>query len=201
MLRGYNIPGDHERLIATLFTNDTIVYLSQHDDWNDLHTVLDTWCKASGAAFNINKTAIIPIGTPAYRDSIRITRALSNNQDPIPNNILIVDDTTPVRVLGTWVGNRIDQASIWVPTLEKIDKNLKRWNKGHPTLEGPRHIVNIKVSVGPNTSPRCKSLEGHVMPESSAMPHKKAQKRQAAQMREVKAQHRHCTVNRQISQQ
>jgi hypothetical protein len=66
-LKGYDIPGLEERLIVNLFADDTTVFLSKTDKFSDLQNILDLWCTASTAKFNINKTAIIPIGTEEYR--------------------------------------------------------------------------------------------------------------------------------------
>jgi len=66
-LMGYKIPGAVERLVATLFADDTTSYLSKYDTFSDLISPLDIWCTASGAKFNKEKTEIIPIGTPALR--------------------------------------------------------------------------------------------------------------------------------------
>lgn len=40
-LRGFQIEGLTEHLIATLFADDTTVYLSEHNDWADLKSILD----------------------------------------------------------------------------------------------------------------------------------------------------------------
>lgn len=66
-LTGYQIPGARDRLITTLFADDTTVYLSEGDSVASLEEMLDKWCKASGAKFNLDKTEIIPIGTEKYR--------------------------------------------------------------------------------------------------------------------------------------
>ena len=60
-LKGYNIPGAAERLIATLFADDTTTFLHKEDSFADLMSILDTWCTASGAKFNKDKTEIIPL--------------------------------------------------------------------------------------------------------------------------------------------
>jgi len=46
-MKGFNIPGVHERLMTTLFADDTTVYLSEFDCYDDLRNILDTWCIAS----------------------------------------------------------------------------------------------------------------------------------------------------------
>ena len=63
-LKGFEIPGVQERLIAKLFADDTSVYLSEFDKFSDLETILNKWCIASGACFNVNKSEGIPMGTP-----------------------------------------------------------------------------------------------------------------------------------------
>lgn len=70
-LKGFTIPGKAERLIATFFADDTTVYLSADDGFGELQEILDRWCLAAGAKFNISKTEIIPMGTPEYREILR----------------------------------------------------------------------------------------------------------------------------------
>ena len=41
-LRGLTIPGTHERLIATLFSDDTTVFLAEEDSLTDLTKILDS---------------------------------------------------------------------------------------------------------------------------------------------------------------
>ena len=61
-LKGFEIPGVENKLITTLFADDTTVFLSQFDKFTDLESIMDKWCIASGACFNVSKTEIIPIG-------------------------------------------------------------------------------------------------------------------------------------------
>ena len=65
-LKGLEIPGDTECLITTLFADDTTVYLSEEDKFDDLQQILQKWCHVSGAKFNVKKTVVIPAGTPEY---------------------------------------------------------------------------------------------------------------------------------------
>jgi hypothetical protein len=67
------------------------------------------------------------------------------DQQPIPQNIHIVKDGEPVRILGAWMGNQINSADPWTKTLEKITRSLHQWNKGHPTLKGRQLIVQMVV--------------------------------------------------------
>lgn len=144
-LKGFTIKGDRDRLIASLFADDTTVYLHESDSFDTLQDILKTWCQASGARFNIKKTVIIPMGSPTYRMSLMSTRKLNAEHQPISNDIKIAVDGEPVRILGTYAGHKIPQINIWSPILEKIDINLERWNRGHPTQEGKRLIIGMEV--------------------------------------------------------
>jgi exonuclease III len=144
-LKGYQIPGSGEKLITNLFADDTTTFLSEGDKFEDLQVVLDTWCQASTAKFNIAKTEIIPIGSSEFRQKVVETRKANESHEKIPENMNIVKDGEAIRVLGAWVGNKIDNEGVWAPTLEKIDRNLEQWEKGHPTMEGRRLIVQMVV--------------------------------------------------------
>jgi len=70
---------------------------------------------------------------------------INQNQLPIPDEIKIAADGTPVRVLGAYVGNNVNQTAVWTPVLEKIDVKLKRWARSHPTQDGKRLIIGMEV--------------------------------------------------------
>ncbi|KIM41162.1 hypothetical protein M413DRAFT_44067, partial [Hebeloma cylindrosporum] len=144
-LQGLQIEGEHERLITTLFADDTTVYLSEYDSFDALQTLLRKWCRVSGAKFNVKKTVVIPVGSPAYREGVLQTRKLHTNHNPIPPEIEITRDGTPTRILGAYVGNGIPQLAVWTPILEKIDAKLQQWGKSHPTQDGKRLIINMVV--------------------------------------------------------
>ncbi|KZP11169.1 hypothetical protein FIBSPDRAFT_713791, partial [Athelia psychrophila] len=130
-LKGYNIPGVEENLIATLFADDATVYLSKHDKFSDLENILDKWCKASGARFNVNKTEIIPCGTEEHRQQMIINRSHNPDHEKLADSIQIAEEGTATRTLGVWVGNKVNDISVWSNTLDKINESLKRWNRGH----------------------------------------------------------------------
>lgn len=136
-------------MITTLFADDTTVFLSKEDSFKAVKTILDKWCYASGAKFNEGKTIVIPVGTKTFRTDFVTTRRLREGTTPIPHKVKIATDGTPVRALGVFVGNEVDQAAVWAPTLEKIDTRLKQWDKSHPTQNGKRLIVGMEV--GGNT--------------------------------------------------
>jgi hypothetical protein len=108
--------------------------------------VLDEWCIAAGAKFNISKTEMIPIGKIEHRDRVRATRFINGIAGtPIPGHIKIAAEGEPIRTLGAWVGNGVDQVETWARTLEKIDAALDHWELGHPSMEGRRLIVMMVV--------------------------------------------------------
>lgn len=69
-LSGFNIPGSNSRILINLYADDTTIYLSETDQYDTLQHILTTWCRASGAKFNLSKTEIIPLGTPEHRHNI-----------------------------------------------------------------------------------------------------------------------------------
>ena len=144
-LRGYSIPGNEEKLIANLFADDTTTFLSEDDDMEDLQRILQRWCNASGAKFNTQKTEIIPIGTLEHRVRVIETRKAKRDSEEIPAYIHIAKDGEPVRILGTWVGNKIDNENVWSVQLNKIDHALEGWEKSNPTIEGRKLIIQMVV--------------------------------------------------------
>ncbi|PPQ71789.1 hypothetical protein CVT25_005500 [Psilocybe cyanescens] len=144
-LNGFQIPGELERLLTTLFADDTTVFLAEGDDLTLLHNLLQQWCRSSGAKFNVSKTVIIPVGTEEYRSQVVETRKIRPDREPIPHPITVAEDGCAVRVLGAFVGNRIDQTGVWGPTIEKLNARLKQWDRGHPTQNGRRLIVGMEV--------------------------------------------------------
>ncbi|KAJ7125859.1 hypothetical protein C8R46DRAFT_832846, partial [Mycena filopes] len=142
-LKGYNIPGVVDKVITKLFADDTTVYLAAEDKFENLQEILDKWCAASSAKFNVGKTEIIPIGTEEYRQSVIDTRKLNDEDIVLPANIHLAKDGEAVRILGAQVGNGVQIEETWTPTVEKIDSSLERWGRNHPSLEARRHITQI----------------------------------------------------------
>jgi len=58
----------------------------------------------------------------------------------------IVMDSEPTRILGAWIGNKVEQNGIWSCTMDKIEGNLQQWAKSHPTMESRRLIVQMVVA-------------------------------------------------------
>lgn len=167
-LTGFGIKGLSEKLIATLFADDTTVYLSEDDSYAALEEILNKWCTISGARFNIEKTEILPVGSPEYRAKMHKTRKLNNTDTAVAPNIRILKDGDHARVLGAYVGNKINEISIWTPIMEKIDTNLKRWAKGNPTQEGRRLVVNMEVGGHTQYLTRVQGMPANVLTKLTA---------------------------------
>ncbi len=151
-IEGFNIPRANEVLKAVLFADDTTVYLSSNDDFSTLQNVLDTWCSAAKARFNIQKTEIIPIGTAAYREEMAATYRTTGSWKNYPRNVHIAQDGEAVRILGAFFGNGVNQTDIWSLVLTKIVAMRKplmqviaRWRTGHATIQGKTHVVQMII--------------------------------------------------------
>ena len=144
-LEGLHGCGSAEQTIATLFADDTTVYLSESDSFSDLQAILQKWCWASRAKFNVQKTEITPVGSAGYCAEVLERRKLHAGHPEIPPQIHIAKDGEPVRVLGAFVGNKVDQVNVWQPVLERTDDALAHWEKTRPTQEGRRLIVGMVV--------------------------------------------------------
>jgi ribonuclease HI/endonuclease/exonuclease/phosphatase family metal-dependent hydrolase len=144
-LTGFAVPGTTRKLIVNLFADNMLVYLNRTDKYRDLKRVLDLWCLASGARFNQNKTEFIPIGTPGHRNRVSEQRRWNKQDDEIPVDARIATDGQMVRSLGTMIGNEISESTAWTVTLDKVQAALDRWDRGHPTLDGRKLIVQLVV--------------------------------------------------------
>jgi hypothetical protein len=116
------------------------VYLSERDSFEDLERILDKWCLASGARFNVSKTEIIPYRTEPYRQGVIATRQLHPQATPIPVNMHIAKDGEAIRILGGFVGNGIDAFAVWTPVLDKVDADYVRWANINPTMDMKKNI-------------------------------------------------------------
>ena len=145
-LKGITIPGTNKCLKVKLFADDTTVILSDKDNIEDLHKILTDWCDVSGAKFNIEKTEIIPLGNKLQREHIIASRKLNAESEEFPEHINIAKEGEPVRILGAWLGNHIDQAITWAPIVENVQKRLRKWSAAKHSLEGRRLIVQMQIA-------------------------------------------------------
>ena len=144
-IRGIQVPGIEEKIIISLYANDTNLYLNKEDSFDYIETTLDEWCTASGAKFNKEKTEIVPIGMPNHRSRMVNARKLNTADQPIDERIKIADEKEAIRILGAWIGNNTNAVAPWEPILDKINKALERYNKSHPTLYGKKLIAQMII--------------------------------------------------------
>ncbi|KAI0822867.1 hypothetical protein BC628DRAFT_1411920 [Trametes gibbosa] len=144
-LRGFNILGTVETLKATLFADNTTVYLSEDNDFGTLQAVLDTWCSAVKAKFNIKKTGIIPIGQLEYYERVAKTYQATGHWKNYPQNVHIAKEAEPVRILGTFFRNDVSEAAVWTPKINKLVSAIEKWKVGRTTLEGKRHVSQMMI--------------------------------------------------------
>jgi hypothetical protein len=161
-LKGIATPGQEKWLIVKMFADDTTIYLSYKDNLNDLREILEEWCKASKAKFNISKTEVIPIGMPGYRAWAREARKLHGTHNEVRENMRFNKEGEPVRILCAWIGNGIDSAVPWIPVVEKIERALERWNKSHPSIEGRRLIIQMVVGGTTQYLTKVQEMPDHV---------------------------------------
>ncbi len=151
-IEGFTIPRCDEILKAVLFADDTTVYLSSRDDFATLQQVLDTWCSAAKARFNMSKTEIIPLGSPEFREEMAQTYRHTGAWGNYPRGVHVAQEGEAVRILGAFFGNGVSQMDIWSLVLTKIVAMKKplmhaiaRWKEGHATLHGKKHVVQMIV--------------------------------------------------------
>lgn len=95
--------------------------------------------------FNIPKTVVIPVDIKEFRERVILTRKLNEGCDYISDGIKILSEGETTRLLGAFVGNGIDDPSIWMPTIEKIINDLERWKRAKSTMEEKRLIIGMVV--------------------------------------------------------
>ena len=145
-LEGINIPGIENKIIVSMFADDTNIFLGKNDRMDHVQNILNEWCQTSGAKFNIDKMEIIPIGSEAHRHRIITTRKINqNDHTPLNDHIKIARDGDAVRSLGAWIGNNTNLKAPWEPILDNIDKLLKFWGKSNPTLTGRKLIIQAVI--------------------------------------------------------
>lgn len=145
-LEGLTLPGETERILVNLFTDDTTVYLNSNDKFDTVEKILAEWCEVSGAKFNIEKTEIIPIGTEAHRKEVVDTRRVHpSDAGPLDNRIHIARDGEAVRSLGAWIGNNVCDLTPWESVIDKMMRKIGTWARSNPTLYGKRLIAQAII--------------------------------------------------------
>src|SRR5882672_5995567 len=64
----------------------------------------------------------------------------------IPEYVQLIRDGKPMRMLGSWVGNRIAIEDKWNKIIEAQKKVMDVWAGSHPTLRGKELILKALVT-------------------------------------------------------
>ena len=162
-LTGLVIPGIPEPVKANFFADDTSLFLSETDSFSHVQTLLNGWCRASGAKFNIEKTEIIPIGSEEHRQRVIDTRKINQwNDESLSDRIRIAKDGEAVRFLGAWIGNHANDSTPWEPILAKIKTRLEFWKKSWPTMAGRKTVVQAVVGGCTQFLAKAQGMPKHV---------------------------------------
>ncbi|KAH9850518.1 hypothetical protein C2E23DRAFT_695959, partial [Lenzites betulinus] len=161
-LKGLEVPGLAERIVSTMFADDTTVFLRSSDSYEMMTNVLDSWCKASRAKFNEPKTIVIPIGPKTDRDRLRTEHALPRGGPELPHAVRLLEEGEGARILGSWIGPAYDDGAPWKNAVEKIESNLAGWSKRKPTLKGKRVILNMELGGRTQYLARVQGMPKHI---------------------------------------
>ncbi|KAH9848809.1 hypothetical protein C2E23DRAFT_695566, partial [Lenzites betulinus] len=62
-----------------------------------------------------------------------------------PTNVHVAAEGEPVRILGAWLGNGVNECEIWAPKINKILAVITHWKNSSATLNGKRHVVQMMI--------------------------------------------------------
>jgi len=143
-LKGYKIKNTPIKVLISMFADDTLIYMNAKDDHKILEEIIGTFCKASTAKFNKEKTEYLPIGPKEFRKKVIETRKI-NETWTIQENVKIIKEGEAMRTLGTWVGNKINTYPQWEKILEHQRRTMEKWSKSRPSYKGKEVILKALV--------------------------------------------------------
>jgi hypothetical protein len=142
-LEGIKVNEKVNRLIVSLFADDTLVYLRETDDLNELRKIINIFCKASTARFNMEKTEYLPIGRKEYREKVIEERKFGENE--IEEGVKIIEEGESMRTLGAWVGNETNAEIQWEAIIKKQEDSIKIWSSMNMSLKGKEIILKALI--------------------------------------------------------
>ena len=142
-LEGITFEKAPRSLLVNLFADDTLVYLSETDNFQTLNTILDKFCNASTAKFNIEKTEYLPVGGRDFRENVYNTRIVGDNQ--IPNGLKIIKDGEQMRTLGAWVGNGATITKQWDSIITTQQRICDIWQGNNLSFRGKELILKALI--------------------------------------------------------
>ncbi|EKM74423.1 hypothetical protein AGABI1DRAFT_15624, partial [Agaricus bisporus var. burnettii JB137-S8] len=145
-LKGFKIKGLVDQFLASLFANNTLVYLKEDDNLDLLRQIIQDFCQVSTAKFNLSKTEYLPIGSKEYRKRVIVTRKINDNPGgKIEDNVNIIKEGESLRILGAWVGNGNNQNTQWETILKKQKQIMTAWQSMNLSFRGKELILKALV--------------------------------------------------------
>ena len=142
-LKGLQINENVKRLIISLFADNTLIYMAEDDDLEELKKIIMTFCQASTARFNLEKTEYLPVGNKTFRQNVIEARKFGNNK--IEVGVKIIKEGEAMRMLGAWVGNETNTEHQWNEILTKQENVIKAWSKTNMSLKGKELILKALI--------------------------------------------------------
>jgi len=147
-LKGIEINEKTPNLIVNLFADDTLVYISETDDVKELEVKINSFCKASTAKFNEEKTEYLPVGHPKYREEVIRNRKIG--EYIINEKEKIIKEGESMRTLGSWVGNKKNDNMQWDKIIKAQEKIIDMWSNTNLTYKGKEIILKSLVQSKAN---------------------------------------------------
>lgn len=146
-LKGLEIPGVEEKVLVSMFADDTLIYLNKNDDKKVLDECLNIFCAASTAKFNKEKTEYLPFGSEEHRKELIETRKLNEIEgNGIEPTAKIIKDKESMRQLGGRVGNHSNETEQWENILKRQEKILDQWKAKNLSLKGKELVLKALVN-------------------------------------------------------
>jgi len=80
-LEDFKIQDLEERVLVSLFADDTLVYMNENDNKKTLEQTIRNFCETSTAKFNNKKSEILLIGTKEYRNNVIKTETINKTNN------------------------------------------------------------------------------------------------------------------------
>jgi len=145
-LEDFKIQGLEEKVLVSLFADDTLVYMNENDNKKTLEQIIRNFCEASTAKFNNEKSEILLIGTKEYRNNVIKTKTVNKtNNDKLDQAIRIIEDNDSLRILGAHIGNDSETSIQWETILKRQSRILKKWAKTSLLSKGKELILKALI--------------------------------------------------------
>jgi len=126
-----------------LYADDTNLFLSPADSLPTVATCLTSTSYAIGSQFNLDKTDVKPVGTPAFKqlaydDPVAIRASLPG--------AYVLHPSAPLRILGMWIGSEDFAAPRWAQIEAHIGKIIRQWRAIGASLRNRAVLASALLS-------------------------------------------------------